>query len=766
MKRLLMLLVSVLLVSLLIAGCGTKDANSGNVPPATVISNESGEVASSQSGLDSDESDGFRAQVTSAISVNLAWDPVEGASGYRIDNQFADSEWFKLAEVDSSQTTYEDFLTPSNMELNYRLTPITGSSEGRALLATVTTPEVVPNPYAITVKLEEPDYNDIGLEIPGFDPSTFDPSTFDPSSLDLSGFDAENLDLSSLGPKPVSAVALIGSEGGSLSVTGKNGITYTLDIPPQALDFGTYFTLTPVAEIDGYPFSGGYYGAVQIWPEGIVFDAPVTITFTFPEGVGPGNTGEMGVLPVAFAFERGGEEFHLKPHDYSSAGISGLPGGVGGKLSSPARQVLQQMATSTNVSSAVGAGGATGAEQRNYASTHPTTNPADAAAQNSAANQADDELAPLENPGEATKEQKAKQEEERQRALRRAAAIEQEMKRAAGNLLSLSRLIDGDFKDFYNYGLDFYRLSTEEQEHIFQTAAILLFNVLESKKCPSDEANLVQAWARRLRNPVSDFDKNLRKPLVSAYPVELDQRLKLLEAVYGCAVKLIFQSTVTFDISNQTDSCRYELTVVATVPLSWKFDGRDVFLQGGAETKGGETIPNLRYVEPIKVLSRRSDGKIYWCTDVEYDTLGKSTITVVSLVPVYDDPRGSVPGEGGGNSIHTDWTLRWTGGGDVHESTTTMTDKDGNTYSAKGWTARDQGDIWGGAMAGMALSPGVGGYIGDPKTSGHKWELLPQPENGASGRLAQWDPEGDRDGYLILADTKMSHNTRLWLETQ
>lgn len=55
-------------------------------------------------------------------------------------------------------------------------------------------------------------------------------------------------------------------------------MVYTLTIPENALRFATIFALTPVKEIQGYPFSGGYQAAVQIEPEGIYFDTPATIS--------------------------------------------------------------------------------------------------------------------------------------------------------------------------------------------------------------------------------------------------------------------------------------------------------------------------------------------------------------------------------------------------------------------------------------------------------------------------------------------------------
>lgn len=76
-----------------------------------------------------------------------------------------------------------------------------------------------------------------------------------------------------------SAEALIPVEGGTLSVTGADGTTYTLSIPPDALLSETTIRMLPVDSIAGMPF-GSEAHAVQLYPEGLFFNNFVTLTIT------------------------------------------------------------------------------------------------------------------------------------------------------------------------------------------------------------------------------------------------------------------------------------------------------------------------------------------------------------------------------------------------------------------------------------------------------------------------------------------------------
>lgn len=71
--------------------------------------------------------------------------------------------------------------------------------------------------------------------------------------------------------------ALIPASGGSLSTTGPDGTTYTLDIPDGALAAETRIRMTPLSALEGLPFGGPSY-AVQLEPEGLQFYAFATLS--------------------------------------------------------------------------------------------------------------------------------------------------------------------------------------------------------------------------------------------------------------------------------------------------------------------------------------------------------------------------------------------------------------------------------------------------------------------------------------------------------
>ncbi|HKZ69814.1 MAG TPA: hypothetical protein VJ020_07030, partial [Anaerolineales bacterium] len=76
------------------------------------------------------------------------------------------------------------------------------------------------------------------------------------------------------------ATAVIPVEGGTLTATGADGTTYTLDIPGDALLVETEISLTPVQSLDGLPFGEGTAFAVQMSPDGLSFNNFVTLTIT------------------------------------------------------------------------------------------------------------------------------------------------------------------------------------------------------------------------------------------------------------------------------------------------------------------------------------------------------------------------------------------------------------------------------------------------------------------------------------------------------
>lgn len=71
--------------------------------------------------------------------------------------------------------------------------------------------------------------------------------------------------------------ATIGSGGGTVSATGSNGVTYTLDVPVGALDQAVEIRLTPISDMGDAPLADNTFGAVQFEPSGLRFSHPATL---------------------------------------------------------------------------------------------------------------------------------------------------------------------------------------------------------------------------------------------------------------------------------------------------------------------------------------------------------------------------------------------------------------------------------------------------------------------------------------------------------
>jgi CARDB len=99
--------------------------------------------------------------------------------------------------------------------------------------------------------------------------------------------------------------------GGTLSTSGADGTLYTLEIPADALLETTKITMTPIDSIagssDAFEFDGGLGGAVELEPHGLRLYQPATLT------IEPASAPPVDHDPVGFAYDEGGEEFHLYP---------------------------------------------------------------------------------------------------------------------------------------------------------------------------------------------------------------------------------------------------------------------------------------------------------------------------------------------------------------------------------------------------------------------------------------------------------------------
>ena len=264
----------------------------------TQVSNDSGQTQVPQL------SSPFAAEATSPMSVQLAWQPVTGVQKYLLAVRLGDSEFIPIAELPADQTSFEDFPVPDSSELTYRLQAVTSSATSDVGTATVTTSEVEPNP--LTVQANDyapivwapptPDPND-----PNIDPSIYFPPGFDPDN-------PEDFDPASA-MQQVETSGEIGPEGGTLSITTPDNITYELIIPPDALEESTLISLIPIETIDGLPFDGGLQGAVRIEPDGLMLDLPATLRITRADAAPVPD----GMVTLAFGFDGSGQEFHLLP---------------------------------------------------------------------------------------------------------------------------------------------------------------------------------------------------------------------------------------------------------------------------------------------------------------------------------------------------------------------------------------------------------------------------------------------------------------------
>ncbi len=88
--------------------------------------------------------------------------------------------------------------------------------------------------------------------------------------------------------------ASIGTRGGQVSASASNGVTYSLVIPPNALNQTTNITLTPISSMGNAPLSAGVSAAVQMEPSGLSFKRSATLRI--------GNTSSVAAGKRLFGF--------------------------------------------------------------------------------------------------------------------------------------------------------------------------------------------------------------------------------------------------------------------------------------------------------------------------------------------------------------------------------------------------------------------------------------------------------------------------------
>jgi hypothetical protein len=288
--------------------------------------------------------DQFMAVATSAISVQLTWSEVAGATKYLLERKITspanlvDADFVPWLELSVGQTTYEDFLVPDDANVAYRVKASNASGSSTGKEASATTSVLIPNPLTVQ-------------------------ATFDTT---------------------LSKSALLGAAGGTLSVTGANGVIYTLTVPADALPEDQTLTLTPFIDLTGSPLSGGTLGAVRIEPEDLLFFVPATLSIELPS-----PTPDDGLLTVGFAFEGSGSEFHLV--------LSAQPNATPAVISAQGKPKIINVPA--NKGGSKGAGRGTKNNVNNQTKNNPPTKPADQQQQQKATQEVnDDELTELVHP--------------------------------------------------------------------------------------------------------------------------------------------------------------------------------------------------------------------------------------------------------------------------------------------------------------------------------------------------------------------------------
>ncbi|HXC77531.1 MAG TPA: hypothetical protein VNU19_10810, partial [Candidatus Acidoferrum sp.] len=153
----------------------------------------------------------------------------------------------------------------------------------------------------------------------------------------------------------------VGAAGGELSAVSSAGATLTLEVPAGALLSSHALTLTPLQSVQGIPLRGGLLAGAQLGPDGLMLAKPATLTIKLA------SAPPSGLTAYGFAYEAGGQEFHLVPsHDapttitlqvwhFSGAGVgAGTPGDASAVAtnhapSSPVDQAEQAAAAQENV---------------------------------------------------------------------------------------------------------------------------------------------------------------------------------------------------------------------------------------------------------------------------------------------------------------------------------------------------------------------------------------------------------------------------------
>lgn len=99
---------------------------------------------------------------------------------------------------------------------------------------------------------------------------------------------------------------VIGEQGGVVVSHAADGTSYTLVVPPSALEQPTEVALAPLRFVQPLPLRRGMVAGVQLLPAGLELAAPATLYVEVPFGVNP-------VEIAGFSYQGAGEQLQLYP---------------------------------------------------------------------------------------------------------------------------------------------------------------------------------------------------------------------------------------------------------------------------------------------------------------------------------------------------------------------------------------------------------------------------------------------------------------------
>jgi hypothetical protein len=284
---------------------------------------------------------GFVASLLSPDIVKLTWKTVPDASGYIVQRVVRSGKNVAIASLPADATSFTDLMSPESSVLTYRLQTI--KKDG---LAGASSLQILTQPH-----------------------------TAKPLTVQASFTEA------------AAVTARIGPSGGSLALTDAQHMTYTLSIPPGALDYEIAITMTPIMSIGSWPLDGKHIGGVRLEPEGFQLNEVASLTFDSSNSLNP------AMKIMGYAFQGSGDEFHLQPISPTSASIVGMRLN-GGHLASPMLQKSSSFSLPIMILSNAGEGQASVGSATDMAMNHAPTSSEATARQKQAVAEIND-LVPL-----------------------------------------------------------------------------------------------------------------------------------------------------------------------------------------------------------------------------------------------------------------------------------------------------------------------------------------------------------------------------------